>query len=391
MLLSVVLILGVGLSLGFLFDQLELPSLLGMLLAGILLGGSGFDLLADELLVISQDIRQLALIIILLRAGLGISKETLLNIGRLALKLSFIPILLEGGVVFGLGIVLLNLSWLEAGMLAFIIAAVSPAVIVPSMLRIKEQKLGQNKEIPTLILASASVDDVLAISLFGLFLNIFQSKSFSSLQGVFYIPAGIIGGILLGLCVGYLLDKFFTAIPRLDVTYQIIILLITAISVNIVGDYFQLASLLAVMSIGYILLEKNKHLAEEMSAALNKLWVPAKVFLFVLIGAAVQIKFVLEAGIISLVVIGAGLLARSIGVLFATIRSKLTIKERLFCIVAYLPKATVQAAIGAVPLAAGVPNGELILTMAVLSIVVTAPLGAIGIKQLAPKLLASSV
>ncbi|WP_018248264.1 cation:proton antiporter [Orenia marismortui] len=390
MLLSIALILIVGLILGFIFAKFNLPSLIGMLLAGILLGPSGFSLLDVKLISISQEIRDLALIIILLRAGLGISKETLKKIGKTAFKLSFIPGLLEGGAIFLLAKYLFNLSWQAAGMLAFIIAAVSPAVIVPSMLQLIEKKLGKDKEVPTLVLASASIDDVFAITIFSIFLGIFKSGEVSIANSLIQIPFKIIGGIGLGLIIAYLLNLFFKKYSNLELSYQTIILIVTAILTTVIGNYFKVASLLGVMTIGYLLLEKNKKLATNLSLALNKLWIPAKVFLFVLIGAAVKVEIALNAGWLSILLIFLGLIARSIGVLIATHNSYLNLKERTFCVIAYLPKATVQAAIGAVPLANGVPSGELILALAVMSIVLTAPLGAIGIDYFAPQLLSQN-
>ncbi|GAB6099774.1 cation:proton antiporter [Halanaerocella petrolearia] len=387
MLLSIALILSLGLMLGFIFNRFDLPSLLGMLVAGIILGPSGLSLLDSKLLSISQEIRQLALIIILLRAGLGISKDTLKKIGKAAFRLSFIPGLLEGGTIFLLATYFFNLPWKSAGMLSFIIAAVSPAVIVPSMLRLKDKKLGKNKEVPTLILASASIDDVFAITLFSIFLELFKSGNISIVNTIIQIPFKISGGIILGLIIGYLVHKTFAKSPQLNLTYQSIILIITAIFTSVLGDYLKAASLLSIMTIGYLLLEKNKSLATDLANTLNKLWVPAKVFLFVLIGAAVKIQAAYQVGIFGIVIIFIGLIARSIGVLIATTNSYLNLKERVFCVIAYLPKATVQAAIGAVPLAAGVPAGELILALAVMSIILTAPLGAIGIEYFAPQLL----
>ena len=387
MLYSIILILSVGLVLGFVFSRFRLPGLLGMLLAGILLGPSGFDLLAESMLDISQDIRELALIIILLRAGLGISKATLKRIGNTALKLSFIPVIFEGGAVTLLARYIFGFSWLQAAILAFIIAAVSPAVVVPSMLKLKQARYGKEKEIPTLVLASASIDDVFAITMFSIFMGIFRSGEVALAANLSQIPIKIIGGIALGAILGYLLVKFFNRYPDLNLTYQTLALLIAAIFANVLGDFLGLASLLAVMTIGYLLLEKSKGLAEDLSAVLNKLWIPAEVFLFVLIGAAVQIEVAYQAGLLGVLLIAGGLVLRSCGVLIATAGSYLNFKERIFVLISYLPKATVQAAIGAVPLAAGVADGELILALAVMSIILTAPLGAIGIELFAPKLL----
>ncbi|WP_408956550.1 cation:proton antiporter [Natroniella sp. ANB-PHB2] len=390
MLLSISLILIIGLILGFTFERINLPPLLGMLLAGILLGPSGLYLLDDNLLNISQEIREIALIIILLRAGLGISKDTIKRIGNTAFKLSFIPVLFEGAIIMFLAIYILNFNWIEAGMLAFIIAAVSPAVVVPSMLKLKEKSYGKEKEIPTLILASASIDDVLAITAFSIFLGIYRSGQVSVVANLAQIPIKIIGGILLGILLGTILVKLFNLYNTLKTAHKVIILISTSILANVLGNYLGVASLLAVMAIGYILLEKNEDLANKFSNVLNSLWVPAEIFLFVLIGAAVQIEIAYNAGAIGALIIFIGLSGRIIGVLLATTNSYLNFKERIFCGVSYLPKATVQAAIGAVPLTENVPQGELILALAVLSIILTAPLGAFGIEYFAPKLLVNN-
>ncbi|WP_035571538.1 cation:proton antiporter [Halonatronum saccharophilum] len=387
MLLSIFLILTFGLILGFIFEKMKLPSLLGMLIAGILIGPTTFNLLDENLLAISQDIRTMALIIILLKAGLGISKDTIKKIGGTAIKMGSIPVLVEGAAVALLATIFFDLPWMEAGLLGFIIAAVSPAVVVPSMLKLKETNLGEEKEIPTLILASASLDDVFAITLFSIFLGIFERGNVSIREALVQVPYQIIGGILLGLLIGYLIIKFYRTFDSLNLSYRSLILVVIAIGTYALGGFIGVASLLSIMTIGYLILEQEREMAKEFSAILNELWMVAKIFLFVLIGAAVELEAAFGAGLLGLLLIFLGLVARSIGVLLSTHNSYLNFKERIFCAVSYLPKATVQAAIGAVPLAAGVPSGELILALAVMSIVFTAPIGAIGIEKLAPHLL----
>lgn len=387
MLISFALILLVGLGFGFIAKKLNLPPLVGMLLAGILIGPSGFYLLDDSLLNIAQEIRELALIIILLRAGLGISKATLKKIGNTAFKLGFIPVLVEGAAVFLLAIYLFQFSWQQAGVLAFIIAAVSPAVVVPSMLKLRAKDYGEEKEIPTLILASASLDDVFALTMFSIFLGIYRTGEVAIFTSLAQVPVKIIGGILLGIGVGYILIKLFAFYDNLDLMHQAVILLASAIAVNAIGEYVGVASLLSVMTIGYLILEEDVKLAEGFSKVLSRLWVPAEIFLFVLIGAAVELEVAYQAGLLGVLLIFGALVFRVVGVLIATQGSYLNFKERIFCGISYLPKATVQAAIGAVPLAEGVARGDLILALAVMSIILTAPLGAIGIEALAPKLL----
>lgn len=387
MLVSIIVILFAGLAAKKLFEHMKLPGLVGLVFAGILAGPSALNLLEPEFLALSTQIRLLALIIILLRAGLGLDRQTLRRIGAAAVKMSVIPGLFEGLAVMFLAKGLFGFSWVQGGLLGFILAAVSPAVVVPSMLELKDRGLGVDKDVPTLILAGAAADDVLAITVFSVFLGLATGGTTGSFVIAFaMIPVEIVGGIVLGLAAGLVLVRLFDSV-QLQRTEELAVITGAGIVVTLAGQALSLAGLLAVMSMGFLLLEKGKEHAARLEDSLNKLWLLAQLFLFVLIGASVNVRLVWQAGTLGFIAIAGGLFFRSLGVFAATWRSGLSRKERLFCAVAYLPKATVQAAIGGLPLAAGVAGGEIMLAIAVLSIVTTAPLGALAIKKLAPCLL----
>ncbi len=383
MALSLALILLLGLTFNKLFESLKLPGLLGMLLLGILIGPYGINWISEDILRVSGDLRGIALIIILLRAGLGLDREILNQVGIPAAKMSVIPVLFEGAALVFAASWILNISRTEAGILAFILAAVSPAVIVPGMLALREQGIGRAKAIPTLILAGASVDDVLAITFFSAFLGLYVGSGVSWVRQILGIPLGILTGVILGIFAGFALISLFKRFPMRDTKKVLILLgigiLMTSLEDSLAG-VLPLASLLGVMALGFVLLEWAPAIAHRISGKLNRVWVLAELLLFVLVGAEVNILLAWDAGFIGLVLIAAGLAARSLGVLVSVAGTGFNPREKAFCVIAYLPKATVQAAIGAVPLAAGVPSGELFLALAVLSIVVTAPLGAIGIR-----------
>ncbi|MEA1883127.1 MAG: cation:proton antiporter [Thermotogota bacterium] len=383
MALSLSLIIIFGLLLSRFFNKLKLPGLLGMLLLGVVLGPYALNIIDIEILRISGDLRKIALIVILLRAGLGIERETLKMVGVPAIKLSFIPGLFEGFTVLALGIIFFKMTWYEAGMLGFIIAAVSPAVVVPQMLDLIESGRGRKKGIPTLILTGASIDDVIAITLFSSFLGFYGGTQISIVYRVLSVPLSIGLGLLFGVGIGFLLLFLFKKYHIRDTKKALMILSLAILMTStedFLKDIIPIASLLGVMALGFVLREKYWKVAERLSLKFNKIWVFAEIMLFVLVGAQVNIKVAIESGLIGLLIIAVGLLARSSGVLLSLRKTKLNMRERLFCVIAYVPKATVQAAIGGIPLAAGVASGDIILAMAVLSIIITAPLGAIGIK-----------
>ena len=394
MALSLAIIILFGLILNRAFDHVSLPGLLGMLVLGVVIGPYGFDLMSQELLNVSPDLRKIALIIILIRAGLGLKKDTLKKIGIPAVKMSFIPGLMEGFTILFVANYLLDISLIESGILAFIIAAVSPAVIVPQMLNLIDRGRGADKGVPTLVLAGASIDDIVAITLFSTFLGLYGGQSVNLTWKILNIPISIILGVAIGVVVALFLIWLFKKYHMRD-TKKVLLILSVAIFLNVAKEALEgvvaIASLLGVMTIGFVIMERYQEVGQRLAAKFNKVWVFAELLLFVLIGAEVNIEVALESGLVGLLIIAVGLLARSIGVLISLINTNLDWQERLFCVIAYLPKATVQAAVGAVPLAAGVKSGELILALAVLSIIVTAPLGALGIKLTGEKWLAEGV
>lgn len=388
---SFALIALLGLLSGALFERIKLPGLLGMIIVGGLIGPYGFSLLSEDILRTSGDLRNIALIVILLRAGLGIEKKGIKKVGKPAIKLSFIPGILEGLTIAFLSVQLFDFSFIQGGILGFIIAAVSPAVIVPAMLDLIDRGCGQEKNIPTLILAGASIDDVFAVTIFSAFLGIYGGGDVNIGTEIFTIPLSIILGVIIGLMFGWILIKVF---QRFDIpsTQKMLFVLSVAILLTTfekaIETKIEIAGLLGVMAIGFILFEKMPAVGKQLASTFNEVWIFAQVLLFVLVGAQVNIGLALDAGLKGIILIGIGLLARSIGVLLSLIGTELNKKEKLFSIIAYIPKATVQAAIGAVPLAMGVESGDLILSLAVLSIVLTAPLGAILIKATGDRLLA---
>lgn len=387
---SLALIVIAGLLFNWLFEKIKLPGLLGMLIAGVLLGPWGFNLLSADIMVVSDDFRKIALIIILLRAGLGLKKETLSKVGPAALRMSLIPCILEGGALMLMSVLVFDMGWIEAGIMGFAIAAVSPAVVVPAMLDYSARGVGSNKGIPTLILAGASVDDIFAITLFTGFLGLYAGDKINIGLGVLDVVLSVASGIVLGIIIGFIFVKFFKMHHMRDTKKVLLILgaaiLMTALEDLLAGS-FAISSLLGIMTVGFILLEKIPVVSERIAAKFGKVWILAEILLFVLVGAKVNINVMFDAGFTGLLVIFIGLALRSVGVLISVVRCNFNMKEKVFCMIAYIPKATVQAAIGAVPLAMGVKGGELILAMAVLSIVITAPLGAVGIRLGAEKLL----
>ncbi len=406
MILELTLALLLALLLQYLFSRAGLPGLLGMITAGILLGPSLLNFISPELTELLSEFKTVALIVILIRAGLGINKKTLKKVGAPAIRMSFIPGILEGTTILFVAHFLFGFSYIEAGMLGFIIAAVSPAVVVPTMLELKDKGYGQKKEVPTLVLAGASLDDVFAITIFGVFVSLAGGESVHYGRLLLQVPGGILAGALLGLAIGFGLIWFFKKFHIRD-TKKVIILMIVAILFNEIVELpslkaiLPIAGLLGIMAIGYIMLEKYGKLANRLSAKFNKVWVLAEVLLFVYIGSQVQLHQI-NGAIIGkgLLLLFVGLVLRSAGVLLSLIKSPLSLKEKIFSVIAYWPKATVQAAIGAVPLSlvlsgkAGsmtAETGQSILALAVLSIVVTAPIGAIGIKVFGPKLLTKDV
>ena len=392
MLLSVALILVVGMAMGFICKKVKLPSLLGLLITGIILGPYVLNLIDKNLLNISADLRKIALIIILTRAGHGLDISGLKKVGRPAVLMCFVPATFELVGILIIGPAVLGLSLLEAAIMGSVLAAVSPAVVVPRMVKLMDEGYGTKKGIPQLILAGASVDDVYVIVLFSTFTGIMQGKGVSVVEFI-NIPVSIFLGIAIGCIVGFILSKYFEKIHVRDTAKVLIILSISFFLVVIednLNTVITFSALIAIMFIGVALQKFKKETADRISAKYSKLWVGAEVFLFVLVGAAVNIGYLGYVGIKALIVIIGALLFRMAGVFVCLLGTKFNGGEKIFTMMAYTPKATVQAAIGGIPLALGFACGDIVLTVAVVAIVLTAPLGAFAIDFTYKKLLKSN-
>ena len=389
MLLSISLILILGMFMGWICQKIKLPSLLGMLITGIVLGPYVLNMLDDSILGISAELRKIALIIILTRAGLGLDLSGLKKIGRPAVLMCFVPASFELIGMILLAPKLMGLTVLEAAIMGAVLAAVSPAVVVPRMVKLMDEGYGVNEGIPQLILAGASVDDVYVIVLFSTFVGMMQGEGASILKFV-NIPISIFLGIAIGLLIGVLLAYFFKKMHIRDTSKVLIILSISFLLVVMedkLSTPITFSALIAIMFIGIGLQKKRKTVAKRLSVKYGKLWVAAEVFLFVLVGATVNIGYLGKVGVKALIVIIGALVFRMFGVFVCLLGTSLKRKERLFTMQAYTPKATVQAAIGGIPLALGFTCGDLVLTVAVLAIVLTAPLGAFAIDLSYKKLL----
>lgn len=378
MLLSISLILLVGMSVGWICKKMKLPSLLGMLVTGMVLGPYMLNLLDDSILGISAELRKIALIIILTRAGLGLDLSGLKKIGRPAVLMCFVPASLELLGILLIAPKLLGISMLEAAILGAVLAAVSPAVVVPRMVKLMEEGYGVREGIPQLILAGASVDDVYVIVLFSTFLGMIQGESASAIHFI-NIPISIFLGVGIGFLIGVILAYYLKKVHIRDTSKVLIILSISLLLV-VLEDHLTIpitfSALIAIMFIGIGLQKKREVVARRLSVKYGKLWVAAEVFLFVLVGATVNIGYLNKVGVKALVVIAVALIFRMFGVFLCLLGTSLDKKERLFAMMAYTPKATVQAAIGGIPLSLGLACGDIVLTVAVLAIVLTAPAGA---------------
>lgn len=395
MLTSLSLIFLVGLAMGAICQRLRLPRIIGMLVTGIVLGPYVLDFLDPSILSISAELRKMALIIILLKAGLSLDLKDLKKVGRSAILLSFVPATCEiiGYVLFAP--LILKIGRIEAAVMGAVLAAVSPAVVVPRIVSLMEKKYGTEKAIPQMIMAGASCDDIFVIVLFTTFLGMAQGNS-ANIMDFVNIPISIILGIILGAIVGYILYLFFeTSYAHKHCVRNsmkvIIVLGVSFLLVAIEGwleGKVSVSGLLAVVSMACVIkMKSTSFVSKRLSEKFGKLWLAAEVILFVLVGAAVDIRYTLSAGIAAVLMIFTALIFRACGVMICTIKTELNWQERLFCVIAYLPKATVQAAIGSVPLAAGLLCGKMILSVAVLAIIITAPIGAFGIDNTYKKLL----
>lgn len=398
MLTSLAFIFLVGLAAAAICQQLKLPRIIGMLITGIILGPYVLDLLDPSILSISSELRQMALIIILLKAGLSLDLSDLKKVGRPAVLMSFVPASFEILAFFLFAPHILGIKPIEAAVMGAVLAAVSPAIVVPRMVRLMDQNYGTDKSIPQLILAGASCDDIFVIVLFSTFSNITQGGN-AHLMDFVNIPVSILFGIVLGGITGYLLSLFFETAHahKHCVRNSMKVIIVLGISFLLMAietwmkDIVSISGLLAVVSMASLLkIKSTTFVSKRLSDKFGKLWLAAEVILFVLVGAAVDIRYTLNAGGAAILMILVALLFRSVGVAICLIRTRLTKKERFFCILSYLPKATVQAAIGSVPLAMGLPCGQIVLSVAVLGILITAPLGAILIDGTYKKLLCQS-
>lgn len=390
------MVLGLGVILvggylwGRLFRKLGIPALLGALAFGVFIGPYGVNMLPKAVVDVGNELRLIALTIILLRAGLGLNRDLLAAVGKVAFRMSFLPCIFEGLFATLAAMYFLNLPLAPAGMLGFILAAVSPAVVVPSMLALKEKGLGMKKGVPVIVLAGAALDDAVAITFFSAFLGIgLQGRIEHPLLVLGQVIYAIIGGVLLGV-VSFYVYHVITRFVRPAPSENTLVVLGLSLLAMVIGEHIGVSGPLAVLILGFVILEKNPRVASRMDEHFTDLWTGAQLVLFVLIGAAVQIPVARAAGLAGLAVLAIGLTGRTLGVFAALLGSDLNLKERSFAAIAYMPKATVQAAIGGIPLAMAIAGGEVILAVAALSIVITAPLGALLITRTAPLLLEKS-
>lgn len=395
MLTSLAFIFLVGLSMAAICQKLKLPRIIGMLITGIVLGPYVLNLLDPSILSISSELRQMALIIILLKAGLSLDLSDLKKVGRPAIMMSCVPASFEMLAFFLFAPYLLGVSRIEAAVMGAVLGAVSPAVVVPRMVQLMDSRYGTQKSIPQLIMAGASCDDIFVIVLFTTFVSMAQGGQVHIMDFV-NIPVSIVLGIALGALIGFLLSMFFeTAYAHKHcVRNSMKVIIVLGVSFMLMAieawaeGFVSISGLLAVVSMACVLkLKSITFVSKRLSEKFGKLWIAAEVILFVLVGAAVDIRYTMGAGLAAIVMIFLALAFRGIGVSICLIKTNLNWKERLFCVIAYLPKATVQAAIGSVPLAMGLSCGQIVLSVAVLAILITAPLGAIGMDLTYKKLL----
>ena len=380
MLTSLSIIMLSGLFLGWVCKKIRFPSLFGMIIAGVIIGPCMLNLVDDSILGISTDIRRIALIVILIRAGLKLNVNDLKKVGRPAMLMCFIPACFEIVGMILLAPSLLGISILDAAVMGAVVGAVSPAVIVPRMIKLIDEGYGCDKSIPQMILAGASVDDVFVIVMFTTFTGLEQGNELSLMSFV-NIPVSIISGIVVGMAIGLVLTKYFKKISAIILT-KITVIMGIAFALSSFENSFPhipFASLIAIMCIGIAIKRKDEGMASELSQYYDKIWFFAEIFLFVLLGTSVAVDSAMSAGIQVIILLAGVLVFRMIGVFICTVGTKLSIKEQLFCMIAYTPKATVQAAIGGLPLAMGLSCGQIVLTISVISILLTAPLGAFGI------------
>lgn len=393
MILSIGLILIFGFIIGYFLSKIKIPGLVGMIIIGLIIGPYCLGLIDDKILEISSELRQIALVIILTRSGLNLDIESLKKVGRPAILMSFIPATCEIIGVTLISTLLLKLNIFEAILLGTVLAAVSPAVVSPRMIKLIDERFSEEHQVPKIILAGSSVDDIYVIVLFYTFLELVDNNTFN-IVNITLIPITIILGILLGVIVGLLLSYI---LKKTNFNNAINILIVLASSFlmigleNILKKYISISSLLGVMVMGIVLLFKNKEKSKELSKCYNNLWIFFEIILFVLVGATVDFSYAINNCFIAIIILIVGIMFRMLGVLLCLIKTNLTLKERLFAVIAYIPKATVQASIGGIALSLKLPCGSIILTVSVISILLTAPIGAILIDNLSKKLLSKPI
>lgn len=389
MLISVSIIFITGFILSGIFKKMKLPGLLGMILTGIILGPYALDLIAGEILDISSDLRQIALVVVLANVGLSLDLKDLKRVGRPAILLSFLPAVFEITAITILGKIILGLSLMEAALLGSVLAAISPAVVVPRMIKLQNSGYGKKRSIPQLIMGAASLDDILVLVIFAALLG-FQDTGSFDFASIATVPLSLVFGFVLGVAIGMLLVYIFKKIHMRDTVKTVIIISASFVMISVetlLPDFIPISGLLAVLAMCGTILKRYELLAKRIIGKFSKIWLVAEVVLFVLVGAAMDITYIPKAGIAAVAVILGALAIRLGGVYVSLIKTPLNKKEKLFCAVSYIPKATVQAAIGAIPLSMGLASGDIILTMAVLSILITASTGAIGMDMSYKKLL----
>ncbi len=393
MLTSLALIFLVSLLISKIMKIIKVPSLLGFLITGILLGPYVFNLLDESILNISADLRKISLVIILTRAGLSLSVSDLKQVGKSAILMCFVPALFEISAMVIIAPILFNINILEAAIMGAVVSAVSPAVVVPKMINLIDKKVGTKQSIPQMIIAGASVDDIFVIVLFSSFLGMSQGREFSFLS-LLQVPLAVISGGLFGFVLGHILNFVFNKIQTKEAVKILIILSFSFLLLkleNVLDEKLAFSSLLAIMSSGIVIKRKNEELGKKLASKFSELWVGAEILLFSLVGAVVNINYVQSAGLKVVVLIFMVVLFRMLGVFISLLKSNLNTKERFFCMIAYSPKATVQAAIGSIPLSMGLACGNIVLTGAVMSILITAPIGAFFIDYFANKFLEKNI
>ena len=381
MLFNIALIATVALVFYMLFELVKIPGIIGMILAGVILGPAGFDFILPDVLKFSTDLRSIALIVILIRVSFSIKRSEMNLVGPVAIKMGIIPVIIETGFIAIFAIYFLQMDYLIALVMGLVISSVSPAIVVPHMMDLKEKINGSQKHIPTILLAGAAIDNIFVITIFNALVQMYLSQDKHLVTMLVKIPLGIVLGILLGIALGYLFIKFFKKFHVRD-TKKVIVFLVIAIVLLKMETIIPIpiSGLIAIMAIGFIILEKYEVLAHRLSQKFSKVWVLAEIILFVLVGAQLDLHSLLGVGSYGLLLIGLGLVGRSLGIFLSLRGQPLNCKENIFCMISFVPKATVQAALGAIPLSLGLPHGDIILAISVLSIIITAPLGALGIK-----------